>query len=59
MGGEQTSYHPCFEKLREMGSSFFQNHGPITVFYCGNPHLGKILRRKCEEFGFDFRKEVF
>ncbi len=29
------------------------------MFYCGNPHLGKILRRKCEEFGFDFRKEVF
>ncbi len=46
-------------KNLEVGNSFFQNHGPITVFYCGNPHLGKILRRKCEEFGFDFRKEVF
>jgi hypothetical protein len=33
--------------------------GKITVFYCGNPQLAVTLREKCEDFGFDFRKEVF
>ena len=36
-----------------------QNKGKVTVFYCGNPAVAKILRSKCEEFQFDFRKEVF
>ena len=36
-----------------------ENHGKVTVFYCGNPQLARVLRRKCESFGFDFRKEVF
>ena len=36
-----------------------QNKGKITVFYCGNPVLAKMLRLKCEEFGFGFKKEVF
>ena len=36
-----------------------QKKGPITVFYCGNPHLAKTLQKKCEEFGFIYRKEVF
>ena len=31
----------------------------VTVFYCGNPALVPILRGKCQEFGFIFRKEVF
>ncbi|XP_076029976.1 NADPH oxidase 5-like [Oratosquilla oratoria] len=33
--------------------------GKITVFYCGPPALGRILRYKCDEHGFEFRKEVF
>jgi hypothetical protein len=33
--------------------------GRVTVFYCGNPALAKQLRIKCEQFGFDFRKETF
>ena len=36
-----------------------QRKGRITVFYCGNPILAKVLRKKCDEFGFNFRKEVF
>ena len=31
----------------------------VTVFYCGNPALVPVLREKCQEFGFVFRKEVF
>ena len=27
----------------------------ITVFFCGNPTLGKMLKGKCDEFGFTFR----
>lgn len=33
--------------------------GKVTVFYCGPPQLGKILRYKCGQFGFNFRKESF
>ena len=36
-----------------------QHKGKITVFYCGPPALGRTLRYKCDEFGFDFRKEIF
>ncbi|XP_063990833.1 NADPH oxidase 5 isoform X2 [Diachasmimorpha longicaudata] len=33
--------------------------GKVTVFYCGPPQLGRILRYKCDQFGFNFRKETF
>ncbi|XP_040567795.1 NADPH oxidase 5 [Lepeophtheirus salmonis] len=46
-------WNRVFSQLRD------QKKGKITVFYCGNPTLAKILREKCEEFGFNFRKEVF
>ena len=46
-------WNKVFQQLRD------QNRGKVTVFYCGNPHLAKILREKCEEFGFEFKKEVF
>jgi hypothetical protein len=36
-----------------------QQKGKVTVFYCGPPQLGRILRVKCDQFGFSFRKEVF
>ncbi|XP_021932014.1 NADPH oxidase 5 isoform X2 [Zootermopsis nevadensis] len=36
-----------------------QEKGKVTVFYCGPPQLGRILRVKCDQFGFSFRKEVF
>ena len=36
-----------------------QNKGKITVFFCGSRSLGKILKLKCDKFGFDYRKENF
>ncbi|XP_017893165.1 NADPH oxidase 5 [Ceratina calcarata] len=33
--------------------------GKVTVFFCGPPELAKILRYKCGQFGFNFRKESF
>ncbi|XP_012271496.1 NADPH oxidase 5 [Orussus abietinus] len=33
--------------------------GKVTVFYCGPPQLARILRYKCDQFGFVFRKESF
>ena len=42
-----------FQQLRD------QNRGKVTVFYCGNPGLASILRKKCDDFGFEFKKEVF
>ena len=31
----------------------------VTVFFCGAPELARVLRLKCNEFKFKFRKEVF
>ncbi|XP_065216938.1 NADPH oxidase 5-like [Planococcus citri] len=36
-----------------------QKKGKVTVFYCGPPELGRLLRFKCDQYGFNFRKEVF
>ena len=36
-----------------------QKKGKITVFFCGSPQLGKILKLKCDEFGFEYMKENF
>ncbi|RVE40785.1 hypothetical protein evm_014565, partial [Chilo suppressalis] len=36
-----------------------QNKGKVTVFYCGPPQLARVLRKKCDQFGFNFCKEVF
>merc|ERR1712079_642662 len=47
------NWNKVFAKIRE------QKVGKITVFFCGNPTLGKMLKAKCDEFGFTFRKEVF
>ena len=53
MNAGRPNWNKVFTKLRE------QNKGKVTVFYCGNPMLATTLRQKCEEFGFNFRKEVF
>ena len=42
-----------FTKIKE------QKKGKVTVFFCGNPMLGRTLKEKCTDFGFTFRKEVF
>merc|ERR1712228_306478 len=47
------NWNKVFAKIRE------QKIGKITVFFCGNPTLGKMLKGKCDEFGFTFRKEIF
>ncbi|XP_026735659.1 NADPH oxidase 5 isoform X2 [Trichoplusia ni] len=47
------NWDKVFKQLQE------QNKGKVTVFYCGPPQLAKILRVKCDQFGFAFRKEVF
>ena len=36
-----------------------QNHGQVSVFYCGNPALGTTLRRQSEKYKFEFRSEKF
>ncbi len=47
------NWHRAFSRLRDSG------RGRVTVFYCGNPGLGKVLRARCHDFGFGFRKENF
>lgn len=47
------NWNKVFQELSE------QNRGKITVFFCGSPQLGKILKIKCDEFGFDYMKENF
>ena len=47
------NWNKVFTKLRE------EKKGKVTVFYCGPPALANILKTKCEEFGFKFRKETF
>ena len=42
-----------FTKLKQ------EKRGQVTIFFCGNQVLGRVLRYKCEEFGFKFKKEVF
>ena len=42
-----------FQELKE------QKRGKVTVFYCGNPGLVSVLKKKCNQFGFQFKKEVF
>ena len=36
-----------------------QQKGKVTVFYCGQPTVAKIIRQKCQTHGFEFCKEVF
>ena len=42
-----------FSELKAM------NHGNVTVFYCGNVTLGKILKNLCQKYKFGFKKENF
>nr|XP_022909698.1 NADPH oxidase 5 isoform X2 [Onthophagus taurus] len=48
---------PNWDKIFNQLST--QKKGKVTVFYCGKPNLARILRMKCDEYGFNFRKEVF
>ena len=53
MNAGRPNWNKVFSQLKE------ERKGEIIVFYCGNPALARTLRLKCEEFGFNFRKEVF
>ena len=35
------------------------DQGKVTVFYCGNPVLASTLVKKCNQFNFSFKKEIF
>merc|ERR1712029_571699 len=47
------NWNKVFTKIKE------QRLGKVTVYFCGNSALGRILKLKCDEFGFTFKKEVF
>jgi len=47
------NWNKVFTKIKE------QRKGKVTVFFCGNSSLGRILKLKCDEFGFTFKKEIF
>ena len=47
------NWDKVFKKLLD------EDKGKVTVFYCGPPNLAKELKKKCNKFGFNFRKEVF
>ena len=47
------NWHRVFKKLHD------NRKGKVTVFFCGPPQLGKILKQKCTDFGFEYRKEDF
>ncbi|KOB72500.1 putative NADPH oxidase, partial [Operophtera brumata] len=47
------NWDKVFKRLQE------QNKGKVTVFYCGPPQLARTLKIKCNQYGFNFRKEVF
>lgn len=36
-----------------------ERKGKVTVFFCGSPAISKILKAKCSEYNFEFRKENF
>merc|ERR1711902_328056 len=47
------NWDKVFKKVSE------NKKGRVTVFFCGPPQPGKLLKLKCDEFGFTFKKEVF
>ncbi|XP_037077900.1 LOW QUALITY PROTEIN: NADPH oxidase 5-like [Pollicipes pollicipes] len=47
------NWNKVFRQIQE------QRKGKVTVFFCGPPQLSRIVRHKCDEFGFEFRKENF
>ena len=54
----------CNQMLLSFGSQVFEKlrqeaRGKVTVFFCGSPALSQVLRNKCDQFGFSFRKENF
>lgn len=36
-----------------------ERRGRVSVFFCGPPAISKILKSKCAQYRFEFRKEHF
>jgi len=36
-----------------------QKKGKISVFYCGPPAISDALTKKCRQYGFAYKKELF
>ena len=36
-----------------------RRRGKVTVFFCGPPALGRVIREKAAKFSFGFVKEMF
>ena len=36
-----------------------QKKGKVTVFYCGNPEMGRTLQQFANKYEFGFKKENF
>jgi predicted ferric reductase len=47
------NWDKVFQKLVD------EDKGNVTIFYCGPPELSKVLKKKCNKFGFNFHKEIF
>ncbi|XP_033625250.1 NADPH oxidase 5-like [Asterias rubens] len=48
---------PDWEKLFTKIKS--ENRGKVSVFFCGAPALGSVIKSQCNTFGFKFHKESF
>ena len=64
----KVSYTRCYNRMQSIWEQqkvkLFndlkeQKKGQITVFYCGNASLEKVLEYECAVFGFKFKKEIF
>jgi predicted ferric reductase len=47
------NWNEFFDNIRD------QKRGKVSVFFCGQPQLGRLLHRQCDNYGFKFRKEIF
>ncbi|XP_065906157.1 NADPH oxidase 5-like isoform X2 [Dysidea avara] len=47
------NWNQVFQKLEN------ERKGKVTIFFCGSPAISKILKAKCSEYNFEFRKENF
>ncbi|XP_028394802.1 NADPH oxidase 5-like [Dendronephthya gigantea] len=47
------NWDTVFEKISK------EKRGKVTVFFCGAPVMGKVIKIYCRKYGFGFRKENF
>ena len=60
--GRITVFYCGKTRIQELWNQKFISNYQLKFFppyFSGNPILAKVLRQKCDEFGFQFRKEVF